>query len=68
MCYILSIEDIEGQSFKCGYHLGTILSVAKQIAEERFHGRIRVGLPVVSVALLADGKMRHFYDGKWEEY
>lgn len=66
MPYVLSIEDTEGHSFQHGFHLGTDLPIAKTIAEKRFHGRVKAGLPVVTVGLLKDGKLVDCYYGdRW---
>ena len=63
--FILSIETAPGQSQKYGFHLGTDERLARQIAEEKFHSRANNGLPVVTVALLRDGKMVDCYGGTW---
>ena len=34
----LSIEPLNGETYRYGFHLGTIESVARYCAEERFHG------------------------------
>lgn len=60
----LSIETTAGQSFQHGFHLGTMLPLAKQIAEEKFHARVANNLPIYTVALLRAGKMLGCYDGK----
>jgi hypothetical protein len=65
MTFTLSIETAAGQSFQHGFHLGTIESVARQIAEEMFHNRVKYGHPVVTVALIRGGKLFDCYDGKW---
>ena len=64
--FVLSIEITEGESFKHGYHLGTILSIAKVIAEERFNARVQNRQPVVTVALLQNNHIVDvFYGDKW---
>jgi hypothetical protein len=63
--YILSIETAEGRSFRHGYHLGTDETLARQIAEEKFHARVNAGLPTVTVALIRDGRMIDCFDGTW---
>jgi hypothetical protein len=65
MTFTLSIEATAGQAFVHGFHLGTIESVARQIAQEKFHARIAHGLPVVTVALIRGGKLFDIYDGEW---
>ena len=60
----LSIETEAGKSFQHGFHLGTQLPLAKQIAEEKFHARAKHGLPVYTVALIQGRKMLGCYDGK----
>ena len=65
--YLLSIEPTGGKSYVDGFHLGTDLKVAKQIAEERFHGRNKMGLWTASVALLSADTRRivGIFDGEW---
>jgi len=63
--FTLSIETTEGQSFQYGFHLGTDERLARQIAEERFHARVNNGLPVITVAILRDGRMVDCYGGRW---
>ena len=65
MTFCLSIEETEGASRLHGFHLGTIESVARSIAEETFHARVRHALPVVTVALMLNGKVFDVYDGRW---
>ena len=55
--FTLSIEDVAGHSFQYGFHLGTDEKLARQIAEEKFRGRVQFGLPVVTVALFCGAKM-----------
>jgi len=64
--FTLSIEDTYGHSFQHGFHLGTDKALARQIAEERFHARIKHGLPVVTVALIRERKLVDCFDGEWE--
>jgi len=63
--FCLSIEDVAGHSFQHGFHLGTDEQLARQIAEEKFHARIKHGLPTVTVALMQRGKLVGCYDGSW---
>ncbi len=63
--YTLSIEPVEGKAFQYGYHLGTGLELAKQIAAEKFHARNKHGLPTRTVALFRGGDMIDVYDGDW---
>jgi hypothetical protein len=63
--FTLSIEDVYGHSFQYGYHLGTDEALARTIAAEKFHARVQNGFPVVTVALMRDGKMVDCYDGRW---
>lgn len=66
MTYLLSIEDRPFHSFRDGFHLGTDLKLAKQLAAERFHGRLKAGMPTVSVAVLDQkGMVVDVYDGQW---
>ena len=68
--YVLSIEETHGKSKQYGFHLGTDLDLAKKIAEEKFHARVKYNLPVVTVALMRNGKLVDCYAGKWasEDY
>jgi hypothetical protein len=62
----LSIEAVEGQrAHRGGFHLGTDERLARRIVEERFHGRVAHGLPVVTIALFYGRKMVDVYDGRW---
>ena len=63
--FTLSIEDTEGHSFQHGFHLGTDEKLARQIAEEKYHARVKHGLPVITVALMRQGKMVDCYGGYW---
>lgn len=64
--FILSIETEPGKSVQHGFHLGTDLRLAMQIAAERFHARVSNNQPVITVALMRDGKMVDCYYGdKW---
>jgi len=63
--FVLSIEDVPGHSYMHGFHLGTDERVARQIAEGIYHGRVKYGLPVVTVALMRSGKMIDCYGGRW---
>lgn len=63
--YTLSIEDTEGHSFLYGLHLGTNERFARLFAESRFHTRVMLGMPVVTVALMLNGHMVDCYDGHW---
>lgn len=61
----LSIEPTEGKAFLHGFHLGTDLRLAKQIAEEKFHARNDYGMWTRTVALILKGKIIACYDGSW---
>ena len=64
--YLMSIEPTGERSFLNGAHLGTNERIARQLCEERFHGRNKAGMPTATVALL-DAK-RHIvdvFDGEW---
>ena len=72
--YCLSIEPTEGATFQHGFHLGTDLRLAKQIAEEKFRARNSHNMPTRTVALIQKGKLVDCYDGRswsseltWEE-
>jgi hypothetical protein len=61
--FVLSIEPVEGSSFKHGFHLGTDERVARQIAIEMFDARNANAIPTRTVALFRYGKMLDVYDG-----
>ncbi len=63
--FTLSIESTPGNSSQHGFHLGTIESVARQIAVERFKVLAANNMPVVTVALIRGGKVFDCYDGEW---
>lgn len=64
--FVLSIETESGKSEQYGFHLGTDERLARQIAEEKFHARVRFGLPVVTVALIRGAKLVDtFYGDRW---
>jgi hypothetical protein len=66
MTYILSIETTEGVSHQHGFHLGTDLSLAMTIAEDKFKAMVANQQPVVTVALMQDGKLVDvFYGNGW---
>jgi len=62
--YCLSIEPTEGASFQHGFHLGTDLRLAMQIAAEKFHSRNAHGMPTRTVALMQSGKLVDCFDGR----
>ncbi len=62
--FLMSIETTHGVSERDGFHLGTDERVARKLCEERYHGRVNFGMPVVTVALLdARWRMIDCYDG-----
>ena len=62
----LSIKPAGNEpAFVDGFHLGTDENVARQIAEERFHGRNKFGMWTESVALIRNRRALGFYDGEW---
>lgn len=64
--FVMSIEIAEGRSAVHGYHLGTDERLARSIVEERFHGRVKFGLPTVTIALMRDRKVVDVFDGsRW---
>lgn len=68
--FTLSIEETHGKSVQYGFHLGTDEKLARKIAEEKFHARVKYNIPVVTVALMRNKKMIDCYNGKWasEDY
>ncbi len=64
-CYEMSIEERPGVVRRSGYHLGTDERLARQIIEERFHGRIAYGLPTMTIALMKGKKMVDCFCGFW---
>lgn len=65
MTITLSIEPVDGASFQYGFHFGTHLPLAKQLAAEKFHARNAYGMPTRTVALFQGGRMIDVYDGRW---
>lgn len=64
MTYALNIKTDVG-TYMHGYHLGTDLEIARQIAEQVYFKRIpKVGTRITSVAIVGDGEVAMF-DGKW---
>lgn len=63
--FTLSIEATAGQSFQHHFHLGTIESVARDCAADIFRARVRNSLPVVTVALIREGRIFDVFDGRW---
>jgi hypothetical protein len=59
--YTLSIEPIDGESYQHPFHLGTIESVARQVAADLFYApKMR------TVALIFKGKIVDvFYGDEW---
>ena len=58
-CFVLSIEPQTGRSFRHGFHLGTDLRVAREIAVEYF-----VANAAKTVALMRDRKIFDLFDGR----
>ena len=58
--FVLSIEPMKGCTRLHPFHLGTIESVAKQIAEEIFKAQ-----KARTVALMKDHRIHDVFDGKW---
>lgn len=65
MTYTLVIEDATGYCSQHGYHLGTHEPLARHLAAEMFHARIKHDMPTNNVALMLDGKMVDCFDGTW---
>lgn len=63
--FTLSVEPVEGATFVAGFHFGTDEAVARAMAEERFHGRNKFGMPTRTVALMVKGKLFDTFDGEW---
>jgi len=64
--FILSIEPVNGETFRHGFHLGTDLRLAKQIAVEKFNARNKIaGLETRTVALIRDGEIVDVFDSVW---
>ncbi len=57
----LSIEPIGKPAYQHGFHLGTIESVARQIAEEMFAAR----QDIRTLALIRDRRIIDVFDGLW---
>lgn len=64
--FTLSIETDEG-TYVHGFHLGTIVRVAKQVAEDIWAKRIpKQGTCIKTVALMREGKS-YVFDGEWSK-
>lgn len=63
--YEMSIEPVDGVTFRNGSHLGTDEKIARSFVVERFHGRNYAGMATRTIALWFDGKMIDVYDGQW---
>ena len=69
--YTISIEPVDGETFKYGYHLGTDERVARFEVEGMFVRRtwwIGQGygnVEVKTIGLWHDGKLVDVYDGSW---
>jgi hypothetical protein len=63
--FLLSIEPMEGKAYRHGFHLGTIESIAREIAVEKFQVLNANGKPTRTVALIRGGRMFDCFDGKW---
>lgn len=67
--YQLSIEPVNGATFRHSFHLGTDLRVARNVAVDIFYNRKwwpRVGdVKVRTVALVLDNKIVDVFDGEW---
>lgn len=63
----MSIEEVCGRkAIRSGFHLGTIECVARSLCTERFAGRVKAGMPTVTIALMQAGRMVDVFDGRWE--
>ena len=67
MVYVLSIEDRPGHSYDHGFHLGTVESVAREIAEDKMRCCRENQWPMVSLGLKWEGKLVDtlYRDGTW---
>jgi hypothetical protein len=63
--FTLSTETFDKHAYQHGFHLGTDELLARQIAEEKFHALRACGKPIITVALMRDGRMVDCYDGAW---
>lgn len=67
--YQLSIEPVDGATFRHNFHLGTDLRVARNVASDIYFNRKwwpRVGdVKVRSVALILNDKIVDVFDGRW---
>lgn len=65
--FTLSIETAPGVSEQHGFHLGTIEALARVIVADKFAARVAYGLPVITMALMRDGRVFDVYHGaKWD--
>jgi hypothetical protein len=63
--FLISIEPVEGPSFRHGFHAGTIEPVARKLVEDMFRGRNARGDWTRTIALMRDGKLFDTFDGRW---
>jgi len=61
--FTMSIEAPEGRSHMHPYHLGTIESIARTCAVDKFHAMTKCGQSVVTIALIRDGRIFDVYYG-----
>jgi hypothetical protein len=55
--FTLSIEETAGKSRQHGFHLGTDEHIARIIVQDKMQAFINYGMPVVSMALMRNGKI-----------
>lgn len=65
--YLMSIETGECDSFMSALHLGSDENAARRFCEDRYFGRLKAGLAVVSVSLFDSNYniVDVFMDDKW---
>ena len=60
------LVETDAGPYQHPYHLGTVESTARRIAEEVFRSHYpRKGQFVLSVALMHDGQLYDAFDGEW---
>lgn len=63
--YTMSIEAEPMKGKQHGFHLGTQEAIARQMVEEKFHGRVKAGIPTITIALIYKNRIVDVYDGMW---
>jgi len=66
--YVLRITPKQGEPFTYATHLGSSLSIARDIAVEQFNADAARDKPIKSVALMLDGHVVDTFEGRWRSH